>query len=324
MAAVTEDVIPQDAAAHLQLAAFAGGRPDGMLLEARERLENGRMRSTFFDASDPSRASRRVQARGQARDVFVAVNPRRAGKLNACGRQSGGLDAIDSCWTLHVDCDTAEACAALETFQPAAAVIVRSGNGAHGYWPLRRPLSPEWAVRANRRLAHTLGGDSRACDAARIMRPAGTLNFKTDPPRPVVCVRLEIVAYVAADVVGPLPDPPLERPASLPARRMPSRAERADALLSIPAAEYVPALSGRPVGRDGKARCPWHAGGQERTPSLHAYASAEAGWWCYGCDRGGTIIDFGAALYGIAPRGASYGELRRRLAGDLLGAAEAA
>lgn len=298
------DAIPQDTAAQLQLAAFAGGRPQGMLLEARERLENGRMRSRFFDAADPARAAREVQTLGQERDVFVAVNPRRAGALNARGRQSGGLDAIECCWTLHVDCDTDEACEALEAFQPAAAVIVQSGRGAHDYWPLRRPLGPEWAVRANRRLAQRLGADLRACDAARILRPAGTLNFKTNPPKPVECVRLLVAAYNPADVVGALSDPP-GRVAPVALVPPPERPARDDALLAIPAEAYVAAFTGREVGADGKTTCPFH---DDRTPSLHVYPG-NGGWYCYGCEAGGTIIDFGARLYGLEPRGAGYHEL---------------
>jgi hypothetical protein len=155
-----------------------------------------------------------------------------------------------------------------------------------------------------------------ACaDAARILRPPGTRNHKTTPPRPVECVRVDLVSYQVRDVIGHLPDPTPEIPAPRPVEL-----DDDDPLRRIPAAEYIPALTGREVGRDAKARCPFHGGGEERTPSLHAYGN---GFFCFGCERGGSIIDFGALLYGLEPRGASFHDIRRRLAGELLARAAA-
>ncbi len=95
----------------------------------------------------------------------------------------------------------------------------------------------------------------------------------------------------------------------------PSRA--GDALMSIPATVYVPALTGRLLGRDGKLECPFH---EDWNPSLHCYEGA-GGWYCFQCSRGGSIIDLGAALWGLEPRGGGYFEIRRRLAVELLSVA---
>jgi DNA primase len=78
-------------------------------------------------------------------------------------------------------------------------------------------------------------------------------------------------------------------------------------------------LLGQEVGRDSKVRCPWHGGGQERTPSLHCFPG-DNGWYCFGCGKGGSIIDLAAMLYGIDARGAGFHEIRRRLAEELLAA----
>jgi DNA primase len=94
-------------------------------------------------------------------------------------------------------------------------------------------------------------------------------------------------------------------------------------LAAIPASEYIEVLLGRSVGRDGKTTCPFHGGGQERTPSLHAYPDAGRGWFCFGCDEGGDIYTLGAKLYGLDVR-QDFREIRRRLAADLLRAGEAA
>ncbi len=65
-------------------------------------------------------------------------------------------------------------------------------------------------------------------------------------------------------------------------------------------------------------RCPFHNGGQERTASLHAYNDPARGWYCFGCDLGGSVYDLAAALWGIRPVGADFHRVRQRLARELL------
>jgi hypothetical protein len=86
--------------------------------------------------------------------------------------------------------------------------VVHTGSTdhAHVFWPLRESVSPKWSQRANRRLALALGADMVATDPARILRPAGTVNHKHSPPRPVVCTRLELDMFTVDQVVGGLPD----------------------------------------------------------------------------------------------------------------------
>lgn len=309
--------VPQRHALLLQLAAIAGDEPDGALLEVRYRAHQGGMRQRFFPALSFREVADEVQRLGERTDVYVGVAPRREVYRLADRRQSGGVDAIERCWTLWADCDTSQSVRSLACFEPAPAVIVRSGTSdhRHGYWPLRRPLAAHAARRANRRLAHALGADMAATDAARILRPAGTLNHKSDRA-PVVCERLELVTYTPREVVADLPDPPGAPPPARCTRRARSL-DSTDPLRRIPAVEYVPALTGRHPDRDGKIACPFHAGGEERTPSLHVYPD-DCGWACFGCGRGGSIIDLGALLYSLEPRGDGFREIRRHLAADLL------
>lgn len=287
------------------LDALYGAEPAGSYVELRWRLRNGRGMGREFVAVRDPRLAALIVAKGGATDLYAGVAPRT--------RQEGGREAVERVHVLWADCDDAGALERLGDFNPAPAIVVRSGSGRHAYWPLWPPVNPDEAERANRRLAHALGADARATDAARILRPPGTFNHKTDPPRPVQVEGLEIEIRDVAQVVGDLPDPPLAR---LPAR---PRSERpsggGDVLDTIAPTVYAEALTGEPVGRDGKIACPFH---EDRTPSLHLYPDPEHGWTCYGCGRGGTIIDFGAALWGIEPRGAGFHELRHRLARELL------
>jgi hypothetical protein len=81
-----------------------------------------------------------------------------------------------------------------------------------------------------------------------------------------------------------------------------------DALRRVAPAVYVRALTGLTPGRDGKVSCPFH--GPDHTPSLHVYG---AGWYCYGCGRGGSIYDLGVEVFGLATRGREFIDVRRRL-----------
>jgi hypothetical protein len=154
-----------------------------------------------------------------------------------------------------------------------------------------------------------------ATDAARILRPPETFNFKSGTPVAVEVARLEPVIFEAQDVVGALPEE-----AERGRRSEGTLLDPSDALATIPPTVYVEVLTGREVGADGKATCPFHAGGDERTPSLHAYPTPEAGWVCFAGCGGGSIIDLGALLYGIEPRGRGFTDIRKRLAKDLLAA----
>lgn len=78
-------------------------------------------------------------------------------------------------------------------------------------------------------------------------------------------------------------------------------------LETVPPASYVRALTGLEVDAHNKVRCPLH---DDHTPSLHVYATAEEGWFCFGCRRGGSIYDLAAALWKRPLRGRGFMDLR--------------
>ena len=301
-------------AAVAQFAVIAG-RDVHHRLELRWRRPQGGMGQHFRPADRLRPLAEMAVEIGGRTDLYVGACPR--------AKPYGGRKrAVDRAWCLWVDCDTAIAAERLRGFSPAPTMIVASGrdHGLHGWWSLREPLpAPRVLERALRRIAHHLAGDLACCDSARIMRVAGTFNHKHGEPRPVTVERLELDTFDAAEIVGGLPDAP--RPAGRDASRAAvatgDRSPRTsdDPLLQIPPPTYVEALTGREVGRDGKVACPFH---EDRTPSLHVYPDPERGWTCFGaCQAGGTIIDFGARLYGLEPRGDGYREIRERLERDL-------
>lgn len=60
--------------------------------------------------------------------------------------------------------------------------------------------------------------------------------------------------------------------------------------------ETVARHYGYEPGRAGFLRCPFHAG--DRQASLKIYPDG-GGWHCFGCGKGGSVIDFVMELFGL-------------------------
>jgi hypothetical protein len=120
---------------------------------------------------------------------------------------------------------------------------------------------------------------------------------------------------LTANLMDPIADP-THRPSATnrgivepPRRRLPADAAELDARLrAIPTSAYVLRLSGHQANRKGKVVCPFH---DDRTPSLQCYPNGT--WCCFGCNRGGSIYDFAAALWGLDTTGREFLTLRTRL-----------
>jgi len=301
-------------AAHLR-ALFAAAGP-GELIDLRWRRPGG-MGQRFYRPRHLAALYRSVGWLAGETDVYLGVAPRR--------RRAGGRQAVAPARVLWVDCDTPQAARALEKFSPAPSIVVASGGGEghrHAYWLLSQPLEVDELERANRTLARALGADDRCADAARVLRPAGTNNFKHDPPRPVTLESGNRRRRPVEEILAGLPPAPPQT-----TRDRAARASGGDPLLAIAPPDYVRALLGVEVGRDGKIACPFH--GPERTPSLHVYPHPEQGWYCYGCHAGGSILDLAARLWltgqkssergGQALRGREFVEVRERLVAMFFG-----
>jgi hypothetical protein len=212
--------IPQRIARKVQLAMFRGNEAAGALLELRYRRPEGTVRRDgFYAADDLDRVSAAIDRLAAHGDVWVGAAPRTCHDGTAAG--------VARVWCLWADLDGHDALTKLAAFRSRPSMVVLSGSEhcAHAYWQLRTALRPADAQRANRRLALALGADMAATDPARILRPAGTLNRKYDPPREVSCVRLELDSYDPRELVGDLPDSHHYEPA----RRRPAPVRVSDA-----------------------------------------------------------------------------------------------
>lgn len=296
---------------HLELVRYlvllAGREPAGGLLEIRYRHpgESQRMAQSWHPALRPDAAAREILTLAEHTDAYVGVAPRR--------HRRGGRAAIQRAWVLWADLDKPDTGELATRLPVAPGVIVRSGSVGHRhlYWPLTQPLTVLQVEHANRILATALHADAGAVlNAATILRPPGTRNYKRAEPTLVTLERFEPHAHTAEQILEGLP-----APATTPRLVRPPRVATFDPLLAIEPARYVQLLTGLQVPVSRKVTCPFHP---DRTASLHVYPEPTQGWTCFGCRRGGSIYDLAAELWQLHTRGPEFLQLRNRLH-DLLG-----
>ena len=287
---------------------LAGPAPGARLLELRFALRHRRMGRVFIAAHNEAGASRLIQRVALRTDVYVGVCLR--------SRRAGGRDAINRAHLAFVEIDAPDSLNRLRDFPHRPSMVVASGSAghAHAYFALSAPVTVAELERANRRLAHALGGDLASVDAARILRPPSSWNHKHSPPTRVELIELDQARHYDVDaLVDRLDDPPARpRDAAIRGRRT-TRTEIDRLLLAIPAVEYVRVIAGISPDRAGKIHCPFH---EDRTPSLQLYEDGT--WYCYGaCQAGGSIFDFAARAWRMDTKGRAFLKLRARVADEL-------
>ncbi|MGH2965119.1 MAG: CHC2 zinc finger domain-containing protein [Solirubrobacterales bacterium] len=287
------------------LAALYRDAPPDSLMELRFRCRNG-MRQAFHPAAQLDQVCADIDRNAALTDVYIGVLPR-------CRRSGGREDLVAQASLLWADCDTPQAIASLRDFTPAPNIVLTSGTARnlHAYWLLSHPVALDVIETTNRRLAHVLAADASCADPARVLRPP-SLNHKHHPPAAVRLKRCNAKKrHRLSDITASLPD----NIDNMQVRNRGPRPQTDDPLLLIPPVVYVEHLAGIQVPRSGKIACPFH---QDRTPSLHVYREPERGWYCYGCQRGGSVYDFAAQLWQLQPFGPSFRQLRQQLSVALL------
>jgi hypothetical protein len=285
------------------LALLAGDRGQGRLLEIRLATRRG-MRRRFIPATRLDQASSVIAMHAPDSDVYIGVLLRE--------RRAGGRDAVAPSHLAFVEIDRPDAQQRLERFARPPSLVVSSGSPGHvhAYFRLQTPVGVTELERANRRLAHRLGGDLSSVDSARVLRPCASLNHKHTPPAPVRLVSYEpTLVYEPAELLDGLAEPPAASRSASPGQRRTARHPLDELLLAVPADEYVRALAGREPNRAGKLACPFH---NDTRPSLQLYQDGT--WYCYGCRMGGSVYDFAAAMWDMSTKDREFLELRDRLA----------
>jgi hypothetical protein len=261
-----------------------GGKP---------RPDRGAERSLFASMGDVAALQQIARSTRDAnQECWVSV----------CGRpapQPGGA-AVPGGRVLWADCDTPQAIdAARKLVRRVPVRLLVESAGArdpgerrrHLYLLANRWLGAEELEAANARLAELLGSD-RVGDRGRLMRLPGTVNRKGGSPgrlcRIVAC-DLHSPGVDLDDLLGaPVAVTPRPKPAPKPTAF--GRPAGPLPAVSMPAREWFALLEpDRPVNRHGYARCPLH---DDTTPSLKLYDPPQDGWYCWGCARGGDLVEY--------------------------------
>jgi hypothetical protein len=208
MSATTDRPATDQDAARLELltAILTGGQgePDGHLVlrTLRDRGDGSKAsgpQPPFTSAAAASAEAARLAADW---DVYVGAAPR----YPSAGGISLSKEHFRRTWLVFVDCDSDDALDRLQAFPIRPTFTIESGGltatgraNLHAWWLLDRPLDLSETEELLRALIGRLGSDSACKDASRVMRLPGTLNHKSDPPRPVRCV--EVNGAVTVEVL---------------------------------------------------------------------------------------------------------------------------
>jgi hypothetical protein len=286
---------------------LAGTDPGERFLELRYRQANGSgMRQSFFPAATGQPAARAaIEHQAQHADTYVGVLLR--------DRTAGGKGAVSRSHLLFVEIDSSDAWQRLLKAPAPPSAVVSSGTRGHlhVYWQLRTSVDVARLESGNRKLAAVVGGDLACVDAARILRPPATLNFKHQPPAATELEFLhEARAYDYERLIDGLRDPaqPRSTPRLMQSFSGPASAVH-EALRALDSVQYIEHLTGATFNAERKICCPFH---DDDAPSLHAFR--DGCWTCFGCQRGGTVFDFAGELWGIGTKGREFTQLRERLA----------
>jgi hypothetical protein len=261
--------------------------------------------------------ARKPSGDGPREECFIGV----AARIEKAG---GREYVIESRW-LWVDVDDGARLEPLYAFlveRPCHLMVQTAGRcgGVHCYWQLDRPLLAtgmnarsgeltEAIEAANLRLIEAVGADRQCRDRGRVLRLAGSPNWKTGHWARIVHADFALEPYSVAELVGHLPDPEPDRSTEAVPRHSDDPYRR------IPAVDYMLRIAGRRAGRDGKVRCPAPDHPDEH-PSCSVTGPHRECWQCQSCGAGGGIYDLASIVLG-----GPYG--RGRLHGEAFGRARA-
>lgn len=142
-----------------------------------------------------------VLMKAEDRDVAISVGLR-------CREGFGSCDSARTLWARVEGKKEAEA---LMRFRPRPTIVLREGSTSRlvALWTLRNPLSYEWLVRANRRIAHKLFASKRWVEPEFAFPvPGSCLRAGRSRPVPVRVEEFRWRVYTPKEVVRALKDAP--------------------------------------------------------------------------------------------------------------------
>jgi len=120
------------------------------------------------------------------KDVYFGV----AGRKDTKSGKADNLTEVNALWADYDDMELKEVKLRIKKAGlPEASIHISSGHGIHSYWLLENSFNANKVISFVKHIANKTGADSRAAEAARIMRLPGSYNNKSEK---VICEVLEI------------------------------------------------------------------------------------------------------------------------------------
>jgi len=173
-------------------------------------LADTRQRSWPYPEKAEEAAEHLVSHAQRERDAYFAVHLFREGGSR---RATNAAATVRSLW---LDEDGGHF---PETGPEPTAIVQSSAGRRHLYWRLAQPVSAEWGVAMNRRIATWANGDITKAGLASVLRAPGTVNCKRHPRIDDVVGELTGAGPWEPSVIEqavpqpPEPPPSLQRPA---------------------------------------------------------------------------------------------------------------
>jgi hypothetical protein len=142
-----------------------------------------------------------VQRLSEDRDVRLGAGSRRGRGFGTCGQAA----------VLWARVESKREAVNLERFRPVPTLVLREGASCRrvALWSLRRPLSYDWLVRANRRIAHKLFAPKKWAEPEfAFPAPGSCLRVGRSRPVPIHVEHFEASIFHPREVVGALRDAP--------------------------------------------------------------------------------------------------------------------
>ena len=304
---------------------------DGLVELAAGRRRDGALRLSTRERSrplPPRRPGRRaIVARGPARAGRAPRRPRRGGLLVAPAVRHAAArrkDAVAHTRWLWVDVDLPGQLPALWAFladRPCHLLVQTGGSGGvHAYWKLDRPLAATHLIESDgrgassRSNAHTCGSSTTSAptrtasrdvadpavkDRSRVLRLAGTVNYKTGEYARIL--EADFAAARLPDRARSSATSPTPRRARLPATTsaLGGASTTPDPYKRISPPEYFEQLAGIDVPRGGLVSCP---APRTRSPSVvlgrHRRRPRAGAVTPASCGARGAIYDLASVLLG--------------------------
>ena len=287
--------------------------PTGQLLELRPLHRGGKPLPRPGGASAGEAFDAVGECVRHGDDVYLGALPRlrRGGRAADVGGRVWLWGDIDYGTVGHAKpapyASREEALAAIDAVGIAPTLLNDTGGGFHPWYALDAEASASEWCDAITALAFALSADPNALDPPRILRVAGTLNFKVEPSRQVRLLRATDAAHSIARFLALRREssPSLDVRAGAP-KGPPPVARGTDRPFgrgnAIPIADVLTWLGAKThtEGPRTYCACPVHHG---TNPSQMVVGGSSNSAFCFGdCQRSFTPVDLVAAARGVIPR----------------------